>query len=124
MGRRRKYSDKEFDLLDKLKHENAKLKKQVSSLRKQIQRIDLDRYENLKDLIYKHYNEDLGERIAEEKEKLKKKWECKQCGTGFLKIYLLNRLDGMFYYRKCTECSHRTKPKPYTNKVEGIKADE
>ena len=123
MGRK-KYTDKEYDMLDKLKHENAKLKKQVSSLRKQLQRVDLDRYENLKDLIHKHYNEDLGERIAEEREKLKKQWECNHCGTGFLKIYTINRFDGLVYYRKCTDCSNRTKVKPYTDKVEGIKADD
>lgn len=123
MGRK-KYTDKEYAMLDRLKHENAKLKRQVTSLRKQLQRVDLDRYENLKDIIHKHYNEDLGEKIAEEREKLKKKWECHSCGEGFLKLYTIARRDKMVYYRKCTHCSHRTPVKPYTKDVEGIKDDE
>ena len=124
MARNRRYNEKEYDLLQKLKHENDKLKRQVSALRKQLQRVDLDRYENLKDIIDKHYREDAAEQLQAEKKKLAKKWECHECRVGFMKIFTISRRDGMFYYRKCTECSNRTPTKPYTDKVEGIKDDE
>lgn len=121
MARRNKYVDKELDELQKLKYENQKLKRQISSLRKQLARIDIDRYENLKDLLYKHANEDLEERIEEEKKKIKQQWECHICRQGFMKIHTISRRDGLFYYRKCTNCDNRTKTKPYNEKVKGIK---
>jgi DNA-directed RNA polymerase subunit M/transcription elongation factor TFIIS len=124
MGRRNRYADKELDELQKVKYENKRLKKQIASLRKQLQRVDIDRYENLKDLLYKHANEDLEEKIKVQKQKLKKQWECHVCRAGFMKIHTINRRDGLVYYRKCTECDNRTKIKPYNNKVEGIADDE
>ena len=126
MAKRNRYADKELDQLQKLKYENKLLKKRISTLRKQLQRVDIDRYQNLKDLLYKHANEDLAAKIKAEKEKLKKEWECRECRTGFMKIHTISRLDGVFYYRKCTNdsCGHRTKTKPYTDNVEGIKDDE
>jgi hypothetical protein len=121
MGRRRQFNTKEEDLLQRLKRENDRLKKSISSLRKQLSRVDLDRYENLKDLLYKQANSDLNERIIEEKKKLKKKWECFVCRIGFMKIHTVSRRDGLRYYRKCTECDNRTKMKLYNDKVKGLK---
>lgn len=72
MARNKKYNDKEYDLLQRLKHENEKLKKQNKRLKKQLQRIDIDRYENLKDIIYKHYQEDAEEQLKKEKKKNEK----------------------------------------------------
>jgi len=112
-GRNRKYSDKEQDLIQRLQHENDKLKRQNKRLRKQFQRVDLDRYENIKDIIKKHYEEDAEQNFIEEQKQLKKQWECHACGEGFLKLYTINRRDKMVYYRKCTECSNRTDIKPY-----------
>lgn len=124
MARNKRYNDKEFDLLQKLKHENQKLKKQNTSLRKQLQRVDIDRYENLRDLIHKHYEEDSQDEISAENKKLMMQWECHKCREGFLKLFTISRRDGVFYYRKCTECSNRTPTKPYTSNVIGIKDDE
>lgn len=121
MGRRRQFNTKEEDLLQKLKRENDRLKKSISSLRKQLSRVDLDRYENLKDLLYKQADEELNERIVEAKKKLKKKWECFICRIGFMKIHTVSRRDGLRYYRKCTNCDNRTKMKQYNDKVEGLK---
>ena len=121
MSRRRKYADKEYDELQKLKHENSRLRKSVRSLRKQISRIDLDRYSNLKNLIDKHLEE---EHVDVLEKQLKRQWECYKCGEGFLRLYTIARRDKTVYYRKCTECSNRTPIKPYTDKIEGIKDDE
>lgn len=124
MGRRNRYADKELDELQKLKYENKRLKKQVSSLRKQLARVDIDRYQNLKDLVYKHAKENLEDKIKAQRERLKKEWECHTCRVGFMKIHTISRRDGLFYYRKCTECDNRTPTKPYNEKVEGIKNGE
>lgn len=122
--KRRKYNQKEEDLLQKTKRENQKLKRQITALRKQLQRVDLERYENLKDLIYKNSKEDIEDKIKKEREKLKKDWECHTCRVGFMKIHTISRRDGLFYYRKCTKCDNRTPTKPYNEKVEGIKNGE
>ena len=124
MGRRNRYADKELDDLQKLKYENKRLKKQVSSLRKQLQRIDIDRYQNLKDLVRKQSVEDYEENIKQQKKQLKKKWECHSCRVGFMKIHTISRRDGLKYYRKCTNCDNRTQVKPYNESVEGIKDDD
>jgi len=121
MGKNRKYSMKEYDELQRLKQENKKLKRNISALRKQLQRIDLDRYENLRELLYKQDNEDLEDKIKKERQKVKKEWECYECRQGFMKIHTISRRDGLRYYRKCTNCDNRTKLKPYNEKVEGIK---
>ena len=121
MSRRNRYAEKELDEIQKLKYENKRLKRQITSLRKQLSRVDIDRYQNLKDLLYKQTNEDLEDKIREERKKLKKQWECHSCRVGFMQIHTLNRRDGLFYYRKCTECDNRTKPKPYKEDVKGIK---
>lgn len=120
MGRR-KYSDGDYELLDKLKHENKKLKKQISALRKQIAKLDIDRYENLKELVDKHNEQDLEEQKIKEEEFLNKKWQCHECHEGVLKLKILERRDGIWYYRSCNLCKNRTKLKRYNSEVEGIK---
>lgn len=124
MGKRNRYADKELDQLQKFKYENKLLKRRIQALRKQLQRIDIDRYENLKDLIYKHSSEDLEEKIKNERKKLKEQWECYECKKGFMQIHTLSRRDGLFYFRKCTSCDNRTKTKPYNDEVKGIKDEE
>lgn len=116
MSRRNRYAEKELDQLQKLKYENKRLKRQIAALRKQIARIDIDRYENIKDIIERHHKEDLDERLLEEKKKLETKWECHECKRGVLVRHELMRIDGAFYYRKCNNCNHRTKVKPYKDK--------
>ena len=110
--------DIELDQLQKLKEENKKLKKQIGSLRKQLSRIDLDRYENLKELIDKQRHED---EASAKTSKLLKKWKCYECGNGILKLLIFNRRDGTFYYRRCSNCDHRTRLQKYHKDVEGVK---
>ena len=124
MSRRRRYSTKENDELQNLKYENQKLKKQVSTLRKQITRLDIDRYENLKSLISKYDKLETEDVSKKEREKLKQKWACFECRTGVMEIYTIFKADGQHYCRKCNSCGNKTKLKPYTDKVEGLLKDD
>lgn len=122
--RRRQYSVKEQDILQKLKRENSKLKKQISLLRKQISRLDVDRYQNVKELLEKQAEEDAQEYIIKEKENAEKQWRCWDCGEGILRTKRLHRLDGSFYFRQCdnNKCKKRTrtKPIPQDGNIDGI----
>jgi hypothetical protein len=117
MGRRN--GDKELDQLQRLKYENQKLKKENSRLRKLIQRGQADQ-----DLLHELITKQNEESELEQKEKLlKNKWRCYECSEGVLKIHIMKRLDGIFYWRCCSnpECGHKTKLQRYTKDVEGIK---
>lgn len=123
MGKNKSY-DKELDTLQRLKHENAKLKRDIAALRKQLDRIDYTRFQNLVDLVDKQSKEDKALENAQKKEKLKKKWGCHHCGKGILLIKLFDHpLKGVQYWRKCNLCPHKTKMKPYSSEVEGVKDD-
>lgn len=115
-----KRGDKEYSREQRLVQENRLLRKQLSSLRKQLARVDLDRYQNLKETIEKHYREDQAQAGQEIIEKLKQEWQCMECKEGYLEILLFNKLDSTYYYRKCNTCSHRTKSQKYTPEVKGI----
>ena len=115
---RRNHGDKELSQLQTLKKENEKLKKQVAQLRKQLARLDIDRYSNLKDLLEDHYEqEDMKVALGE---KAKQKWKCHECPEGTLKLVIITRKDGAFYFRKCSSCSKRTKTQRYHENVEGV----
>lgn len=123
MGKARinKYGNtKEQELI----HENQQLKRTISSLRKRLARIDLDRYDTIKEMIQEHYKEEKADQGKEILENLKKTWACKKCEEGYLEIFLYNRGDSTYYYRICSnapDCLNRTKSQPYieTN-VKGI----
>jgi hypothetical protein len=115
----RRNGDKELDQLQRLKYENQKLKKENSRLRKLIQRGQADQ-----DLLHELITKQNEESELEQKEKLlKNKWRCYECQEGVLKIHIMKRLDGIFYWRCCSnpECGHKTKLQRYTKDVEGIK---
>lgn len=112
-GRRHRGSG-DHDLLDKLKQENKKLKSQVSQLRKQLSRLDLDRYQNLQDLIHKYDKLEQQEEQQALIEDLKKVWECHNCREGYLKFVPISRPDGEYYIRSCTACSNKTRLKKLT----------
>lgn len=108
----------------RLQHENDKLKKQISGLRKQLARIDLDRSANVRDIVQKYYEQEDKEAFAKKEqeslEALQREWQCSACGEGYLEINLLNKLDVLNYYRKCTCCPNRTKLQVYNKQVRGI----
>lgn len=95
--------------LDKLKHENKRLKRELSSLRKQLSRIDLDRYHNLKEFVLQNDSKEAEAELIKNKEDVKKFWTCWDCGKDYLRMVTFERRDGVHYYRKCGTCNYRTK---------------
>lgn len=116
----RRGSDGEQKVNRKLKMENQKLKKQLQALRKQLSRIDIDRYSHLRDIIEAHDDEDSKFDSKVELAELQAKWICHECKQDYLKLIIVPRIDGTFYFRKCP-CGHRTKLKKYHDNVEGLK---
>ena len=50
-GKTTKSNSKELSEMQRLKAENQKLKRQLNRLRKQMSRVDLDNYDNLKEVL-------------------------------------------------------------------------
>jgi cell division septum initiation protein DivIVA len=112
---------KEFSREQKLHHENRKLKQENARLRKQLARIDLDRYDTIREMLEEHdTREEAVESSHQIVETLRKTWTCNKCSEGHLEIILYNKIADTWYYRKCTHCTHRTKSQKYTPEVKGI----
>ena len=116
MGKKKK-TDREFELVDRLKHENSKLKRQISLLRKQFSRIDLENYKNIEEIIQKHDENSDNIPLKNHEDQLKKLWECFSCRNGVLVMVPINKLNETYYFRKCNQCNHRTKLKKLTKDV-------
>ena len=122
MGKTRR-GHKEHTREQQLLYQNKALKREIASLRKQLARIDLDRYSHIKDIIEKSYQMEEELEGLEILEKLKDAWKCYECMRGYMEIMLYNRPDSTWYSRQCTNCSHRTKSQRYTPGVPGIIKD-
>jgi Zn finger protein HypA/HybF involved in hydrogenase expression len=118
--KRRKYNNKEQDELQKYKRENDKLKRQVSSLRKQLAKIDIGRYENLQDMMQKFDAQEVKENQENDIREQEKKWKCHNCSDGVLRLKVFERQDGIMYFRKCDNCDNRTELKKWNKNVEGV----
>ena len=116
--KRRNLNKKETDQLKKAQLENIKLKRQVSSLRRQLSRVDLEGYAHIKDTLEALEAEDNEDEVRESLEQHQKTWECFDCGVGVLKLTMVSKMGEPFYFRKCDHCSKRTKLKPFQ---EGVK---
>ena len=100
---KRNHGRKELDQIQIIKKENDKIKKEIGSLRKQLARIDLDRYDHIKHIVDEHYlNEVDGQNTQDMLKKMKNEWRCHSCNNGFLEINLYIRVNQTFYYRKCS----------------------
>lgn len=108
---------KELDQLQRIKRENEKLKRELSSLRKNLARLDLDRYEFVREIIEEHEKEAGGQEILQN---LKESWRCYHCKTGYLEIVLYTKNNSTWYFRTCNQCENRTKSKLYTPNVKGV----
>lgn len=118
-------SDKEFSRLQQYQHENKKLKREISSLRKQLARLDLDRHDYVKEIIEKAYQLEDAQEGQDILEKVQSEWKCRECHAGHLEIHLYTKPDGTWYYRRCTNCPHRTKSQKHHTSVRGpIKPQE
>lgn len=123
MGKTRRGS-KEITREQKLIKENRQLKRELSHLRKQISRLDLEGLEAAKSMVFEQeekdrFNENVGD-AASSSEQLKKIWKCNKCDIGYLEITLYSKCGLTNYYRKCNNCDHRTKGKRYDETVRGI----
>lgn len=118
-GRRSQKYNKEYDLLEKLKHENQKLKRENARLRKELSKIDISHFEHLRDLVDQQTAEELQKVPKSKRQEQKEKWKCFECEEGTLKIIIINRQDGPHYFRKCNNCTHKTKMQKFNNEVEG-----
>lgn len=120
MGKARR-GQKERSREQELKHENHKLRREVSSLRKQLARLDLDRYSTVRDIVEEHYaNEEVDVNTQDMMESLKNTWKCHSCNEGHLEIQQYTKLGEPWYFRQCNNCPHRTKSQVYTPSVKGI----
>lgn len=116
----REKKDREKKENQKLKQENQKLKKQISRLNKQISRLDLDNFGNIREAVEAQQREDIDFGLKTKQIDVKFKWVCYKCGDDYLRIAIISRPDGDFYFRKCPNCENKTKLKPFTEKVEQI----
>lgn len=121
MGKTRR-GDKERSREQELKHENQRLRREISSLRKQLARIDLDRYSHIKDMVEEHLAQEEKMSTQEMLKSMKEEWKCRECNSGYLEIFLYNKIGETWYFRRCNspDCEHRTKSQPYTPSVKGI----
>jgi len=123
-----KAKDKDHSENQRLKHENQKLKRQLERLRKQLARVDLEVYSNIKEVVEAQQREDIvfeGEIIDHKrKDNLKKQWQCHQCNEDYLRLVVIQRPDGAFYFRKCPNCTNKTRMKPFSEKITGPKLDD
>ena len=115
---------KELDDLQRLKYENKALKRQISRLNKQLSRLDLDRYQNLQEIVEVQCKEEQDLHKKTKRQLLLEKWACFDCRDegeeGYLRLIIINRPDGVFYLRRCRECGRKTKLQKYNNTVSGI----
>lgn len=112
---------KERSREQELKYENGKLRREVASLRRQLARIDLDRYTHVREIVESHYKEEEQEDASNLLNSLKNTWKCHECNAGHLEINVYSKMGAPWYFRQCSNCPHRTTSKQYDpNTVKGI----
>jgi len=118
-----KAKDKDISINQKLRNENQKLKRQLERLRKQISRIDVDKYINIKETLEAQDREDIQfENVGLEQKRIeavKRDWTCHKCDEDYLRLMIVQRPDGVFYFRLCPTCKKRTRLKPFKDDVKG-----
>lgn len=123
MGKSRRGS-REFTKEQKLVKENKQLKQQLGQLRRQLCRLDLDRYDTIREMVEEYREDKEVDKTDDLLESLKKEWACKEPGCqGVLEIVIYSKLGNPYYFRKCSElqCINRTVAQKYDpSKVKGI----
>jgi len=74
MGNGIKRGNKEYTTEQRLKKENKQLKRRITKLRKQLDRIPLKLYDNIRETIERHDAEELSELNLSKSAKLKKRY--------------------------------------------------
>lgn len=115
-GRSQK-TDKELTRVQKIAHENKKLKEEIARLRKTIVRMDSGWCPG----CLKRYDEDGKNTKLPEPDISKpeqKDRTCFKCNEGKLSIVKYYKMSEQWYYRACNKCSHRTRGKKFTPEVQ------
>jgi hypothetical protein len=109
----------------RLLKENQVLKREISTLRKRMARIELNKYENVKEAVEDHERNSGLPTTQDLLESLKKEWACKKDNcSGYLEITLFNKINDTWYFRRCNSCDNRTPSQKYDSKsVKGIIKD-
>lgn len=115
-----KRGEKERSREQELKYENSKLRREVSSLRKQLARLDLSRYNHVREILEEHSKTEESNSAKKVMAQLEHHWKCYDCGDGILEIIVYSKIGSEHYYRQCNCCSKRTKSKEYSPSVQGI----
>lgn len=118
-GKTPKTYSKEHTELQKARQEIKTLKRQVSRFKKLLAKIDYERFENLSEAMVAQEKEDLGLDKKLKEIDIAERWRCFDCEEEYLRLVVIERLDGPFYFRRCPKCGRKTKNKPLKNDVEG-----
>lgn len=110
---------KEMSEIQRLKNENIRLKRQLTRLRKELARVNMDRFDNVREALEVQDREDAAFQQIEKEKKLVEHWQCFKCREDYLRLIIIERPDGAFYFRKCPACENRTRLKALTDSVEG-----
>ena len=85
-----------------------------------IDKMDLERYHDLKAMVDSQEAAEYEASLAENKKRQsEQRWKCHHCSDGVLRLKIFEMRDGARYYRKCDQCSHRTKAKKMDGDIEG-----
>ena len=114
---------KELSEIQRLKTENGRLKRQLSRIRKQLARDQADRFEDINGALEAQVQEDEARKEIIKQQKLIEHWRCFKCEEDYLRLIVIQRPDGAFYFRKCPQCENRTRLKPLNDQVEGPPAE-
>jgi ribosomal protein L37AE/L43A len=104
---------KEYDLIDRLKHENQKLKRELKTARKM-----LDRYLVAEEKGLIEEGVIVPSQKREKEAELVEQWTCYECGKGVLRLIRI----GNRYFRKCSHCDKHTKSQLWDPSVKGVPA--
>ncbi|NVM34018.1 MAG: hypothetical protein HWN81_00380 [Candidatus Lokiarchaeota archaeon] len=105
------YTDKEFDLLDRLKKENKRLKRDLKATRKM-----LDRYSVAEEKGLIDEGAIMPSKKRQKEKELQEKWKCHDCEKGVLELIII----GNRYFRKCNNCDKHTKSQLWDESVKGV----
>lgn len=103
--------DQEFDILDRLKHENKKLKRELKTARKM-----LDRYLVAEDKGLIDEDVIVPSKKRDKERELKEQWKCYSCENGYLRLIRI----GNRYLRKCDSCGKNTRSQVWDDTVKGL----
>jgi len=112
--------EKEFSIIQRLKYENSKLKRENSSLRKQLDRVNFERSADLQEIIEEHLKNEDEQDHARLIKNMAEKWKCFKCAGGYLKVKRFLKAGVMMYLRECDCCENKTRPQQFHENVEGL----